>query len=402
MDSITLEMPPWPSYSQAEVEATTEVLRSGKVNYWTGTIARKFEQDFAARMGVSHGIAVANGSVALGIALRALDLPQGAEVVVTPRTFVASVSEILLAGARPVFADVDRDSQNITAASIERVISSRTAAIMTVHLAGWPCDMPKVTELARDNRIAIIEDCAQSHGAGIAGRTTGAWGDVAAFSFCQDKIMSTGGEGGMIVTDDELLARRCWSFKDHGKSPELLGEKRGSSTAFRWLHESLGTNARMTEVQAAIGAVQLAKLDDWIRQRHANAACLTARLAEVPGIRTTVPPSEVLHAYYKYYCFVEPHFLHTGWDRERILDRLSAAGIPCGSGICPEVYREKAIRQFLDDAPETLPVARELGETSLMFPVHPTLDSSHMHRIADALESIMKSATRAPRRYVSS
>ena len=285
------EFPNWPEYSAQEAEIVTEVLRSGRVNYWTGEQGRLFEQEFAAYHDVSHGIAVSNGSVALGIALRALELPANAEVIVTPRTFIASVSEILLAGATPVFADVDRDSQNLTAESIEAVLSDKTAAVLVVHLAGWPCDMPAITELARKRNIYVIEDCAQAHGAAIGDKKIGSWGDIAAFSFCQDKIMTTGGEGGMILTGSDRLADYCWSFKDHGKSAKLMsGPSDGSG--FRWVHERVGTNLRMTEMQSAIGRHQLKHLEQSIEQRNINARILHDRFKGINGLRTPWPADE--------------------------------------------------------------------------------------------------------------
>jgi dTDP-4-amino-4,6-dideoxygalactose transaminase len=384
----------WPHYCEDEIAASSRVLESGRVNYWTGEEGRSFEREFADFVGVRHGVAVANGSLALGIAIRAIGLPAQAEIIVTPRTFIASVSEIILAGATPVFADVDIDSQNISAASIESVMSSRTAAIMTVHLAGWPCDMPGITELASKHGLLVIEDCAQSHGAVVADKKTGSWGDISAFSFCQDKIMSTGGEGGMIVTDNEQLSRKCWSFKDHGKAPDLLSSKDSSDNVFKWLHESIGTNARLTEPQAAIGRAQLRKLPEWLHRRRENAAYLTSRLREVSGLRIAVPGDGIEHAYYKYYCFVCPDALRGTWSRDRILAELARLGIPCGSGVCPDVSREAAITPHLDGTAAEVPNASRLGETSIMLPVHPTLGAEHMARIADAIEAVLASAIR--------
>ncbi|MDP6674425.1 MAG: DegT/DnrJ/EryC1/StrS family aminotransferase [Gammaproteobacteria bacterium] len=369
------------------------MLQSGCVNYWTGTEGRQFEQEFAAYIGVEHAIAVSNGSTALGAALRSLDLPPGAEVIVTPRTFVATVSEIVLAGLKPVFADVDESSQNITADTISNVLTAHTAAILVVHLAGWPCDLPGICAYARKHGLVVIEDCAQAHGASINDQKVGAWGDIATFSFCQDKIMTTGGEGGMIVTNLEGLAERCWSFKDHGKSRGAMSRPMNGSK-FRWMHESIGTNLRLTEIQSAIGRIQLTGLDDAIAPRNRNAAILFCRLADVNGLRLSKPPAGLLHAFYKFYVFVKPENLGDGWSRDRILSKLTGYGIPCGSGICSEVYLERAFME-LDIAPAiSLPVARHLGETSLMFRVDPALTSRHMHLIADAIIDVVGQACR--------
>ena len=232
---------PWPSVSEDEIDAATAVLRSGKLNYWTGDEGPKFEAEFAAFAGCDHAVALANGSVALELALYALGIGAGDEVIVPSRTFIASASCVLMRGATPVFADVDPVSQTLTVDTVRAVLSPKTRAIIAVHLAGWPCDLDPIIELAREYRIKIVEDCAQAHGATYKARPVGSLGDVAAFSFCQDKIMSTGGEGGMLTTNDHDLWRRAWSFKDHGKSYEAA-HKRQNSVAFRWLHETVGTN----------------------------------------------------------------------------------------------------------------------------------------------------------------
>jgi dTDP-4-amino-4,6-dideoxygalactose transaminase len=392
-DEVISDLPTWPSYDQDEIAAATDALRGGCVNYWTGEQGREFEREFSSYLGTSHAVAVSNGSVALACALRALSLRPGAEVIVSPRTFVASVSEILLAGALPVFADVDPGSQNITPESIEPLINKRTAAIVAVHVAGWPCDMPRINALAELHGLAVIEDCAQSHGAEIAGRKAGSWGDMATFSFCQDKIISTGGEGGAIATDNDEYQQRCWSFKDHGKYMEAV-DTPSAGQVFKWVHNSIGTNGRLTEFQAAIGRCQLLKLDNWVEQRNRNARVLANNLHVIGGIRIPEPPDNIRHAYYKFYAFVRADALRKSWSRERILREMVAQNIPCGSGVCPEVYLEKAFSGLSSRPQERLPVARELGETSLMLLVHPTMDESHMGRIAHALTEVMARATR--------
>lgn len=387
----------WPHYENDEIAVVQQVLASGKVNYWTGQEGRAFEQEFAQAHHCRRGVALANGTAALEAALHAIGIGQGDEVVVSPRTFVASASTIAMCGARPVFADVDRDSQNLTAATIRAVLTPRTKAVLCVHLAGWPCDMPAIMDLARARGLRVVEDAAQAHGASIDGRPVGSFGDIGAFSLCQDKIMSTGGEGGLITTNDEELWQRCWSYKDHGKSWHAVYERQ-HPPGFRWLHESFGTNARMTEMQAAIGRIQLRKLPRWLEQRRRNAETLLAHARTMPALRAPVPPAPIGHAYYKCYAFVRPERLGTGWDRDRIMREVSARGVPCFSGSCPEVYREKA---FVDAglAPAAgLPVARELGATSLMFPVDPTLDTAAMQEIGGALTEVMAMATARPAR----
>jgi hypothetical protein len=386
----TQPLPFWPRYDEDEVEAVAAILRSGRVNYWTGPEGRAFEDEFARHHGMAHGVALANGTLALELALTILGIGDGDEVIVTPRSFFATASSVVLVGATPTFADVDRDSQNVTSASIAAAITPRTKAIMVVHLAGWPCDMPAIMALARERGLKVIEDCAQAHGARIGGQLIGSFGDVAAFSFCQDKIITTGGEGGMILTNDPDLWSAAWSYKDHGKSWERVHAD-DHPPGFRWLHEGFGSNWRLTETQAAIGRIQLRKLEGWLATRRNYARQINEGLADLSAIRITAPPRDVEHAYYKYYAFVRPEQLGDGWDRDRILAALAAEGIPGLSGSCPEIYREKA---FAHREIERLPVAQELGETSFMLPLHPALEPEDVDDMIAAVRKVMSRATR--------
>jgi len=381
----------WPCFADDEVLAAAAVLRSGKVNQWTGREVVKFQEEFAASCGVKRAIALANGTVALELALRTFGIGPGDEVIVTPRTFIASASCAVLQGAKLVFADVDRESQNISAATIREVITPQTKAIIAVHLAGWPCDMDRIMELAAEHNIKVIEDCAQAHGAMYKGKPVGSFGHAAAFSFCQDKIMTTGGEGGMFLTDDEAVWAAAWSFKDHGKSYDSVFHRQ-HATGFRWLHDSFGTNWRMTEMQAAIGRVQLRKLPEWVNIRRRNAAILNDRLAGLDVVRLTLPPPEIYHSYYKYYIFVNPERLYKGWDRDRIMNSIIEEGVPCFSGSCSEIYLEKAFDGNGLRPVARLAVARELGETSLMFLVHPTLSETDMIKAADVVGKVLSKA----------
>jgi dTDP-4-amino-4,6-dideoxygalactose transaminase len=381
----------WPVFDDEQIAVAAAVLRSGKVNYWTGDEGRAFEAEFAEAAGCRYGIALANGTLALELALRGFDIGPGDEVVVTPRSFMASASCVVTCGAKPVFADVDPDSQNITAETVRAVLSPRTRAVIAVHLAGWPCDMEPLAALCRERGLKLIEDCAQAHGATYRGRPVGSLGDVAAFSFCQDKIMTTAGEGGMLVTDDRALWSRAWSYKDHGKSFEAVYE-RSHPPGFRWLHESFGTNWRLTELQAAIGRVQLRRLPGWLERRRRNAAILTERLETIPALRVTRPPNHAGHAWYKYYVFVRPERLAKGWDRDRLLAAITARGVTCFTGSCSEIYLEKAFAGTGMAPAERLPVARRLGETALMFLIDPTHSDADMERTADAVEAAFAEA----------
>ena len=378
---------PWPYFAPDEIEAAVNVLRSGKVNYWTGDEGRQFEREFADFVGCRHAVALANGTVALEAALRALGVGPGDEVVTSSRTFIASASCAVAVGARPVMADVDRESQNLTAETVRSALTPRTKAIIAVHLAGWPCEMDELLELANQHGLKLIEDCAQAHGATYKGRVVGSIGHAAAFSFCQDKIMTTAGEGGMVTTNSDEVWRQVWSYKDHGKSYAAVYGKEHPS-GFRWLHESFGTNWRMTEVQSAIGRVVLRKLPEWLMIRRRHAEILRERLSRIPALRVTVPPPHIEHAYYKYYVFVRPELLSPDWNRDRIMQSINAEGVPCSVGSCSEIYREKA---FAGEWPEgqRLPVAKELGENSLMFQVHPTLTPNPIHHTCSVIEQVM-------------
>jgi len=384
---------PWPSYTQEEADAVSRVLLSNRVNYWTGSECREFEKEFAAFAGCRYAVALANGTVAIDLALWALGIGPGDEVVVTSRTFLASASCIVNAGATPVFADVDEDSQNITAETIAAVLSPRTRAVLCVHLAGWPCDMEGIMALAQEHDLFVIEDCAQAHGALYQGQPVGSLGHVAAWSFCQDKIMTTGGEGGMVTTNDEALWKLMWSLKDHGKDWEAVYE-RAHPPGFRWLHERFGTNWRMTEMQAVIGRIQLQRMPQWQRQRLHNAQRIWQCARQLPGLRVPALPEDIVHAAYKCYVFVKPQELAQGWSRDRIMNRLNELGVPCYSGSCSEVYLEKAFDDTDFRPAQPLPVARALGEHSLMFLVHPTLTAEEIEHTCEALERTMHEATR--------
>ncbi len=392
--NIVLNTPfsPWPSFTDEEADAVRNVILSNKVNYWTGHEGREFEKEFAAWASTEYAIALANGTVALDVALLALGIGEGDEVVVTPRTFLASVSSIVNAGAVPVFAEVDRDSQNITAETIRAVLTSRTKAVICVHLAGWPCDMDPIMALAAEHDLKVVEDCAQAHGARYKGRPVGSIGHVGAWSFCQDKIMTTGGEGGMVTTDDRSLWKRMWSMKDHGKSWDAVYERQ-HAPGFRWLHESFGTNWRMMEVQAVIGRIQLRRMDTWHASRLANCERIWSAAKALRGLRVPDIPKAILHAGYKCYVFVEPGELAEGWSRDRILNEISAKGVPCFSGSCSEVYLEKAFDNTGWRPANRLEIARELGETSLMFLVHPTLTGAEIEKTCAVIKEVMAEAT---------
>ncbi len=385
---LNTSFPPWPCFSEEEAEAVKNVLLSNKVNYWTGKECRDFEKEFSIFSNTSYSVAVANGTVALELSLKALGIGEGDEVVVTPRTFLASASSIIAVGATPIFADVDKNSQNITAETIADVITPKTKGVICVHLAGWPCDMDPIIKLAKTHGIFIIEDCAQAHGASYKGRPVGSLGDISAWSFCQDKIMSTGGEGGMVTTNSKELWEKIWSYKDHGKSWNAVNS--AHQPGFRWLHESFGTNWRMTEMQAVIGRIQLNRMPDWHAKRVQFSKKIWDCAKNIPQLRVPDVPDFIDHAAYKCYIFVKQEELKDDWNRDRIINEINEKGVPCYSGSCPEVYLEKAFDNSISRPRRRLPAAKELGETSLMFLVHPTLKQQHIEHVCSVIKDILQ------------
>jgi dTDP-4-amino-4,6-dideoxygalactose transaminase len=382
---------PWPSFSEEEANAVRDVILSNKVNYWTGQECREFEKEFAIWSNSKYAIALGNGTLALDLALTALDVGPGDEVIVTPRTFLASVSSVVTAGATPIFADVNLNSQNIEADDIEKVLTANTKAVIVVHLAGMPAEMESIMELSKKHGFFVIEDCAQAHGAKYKGRSVGSIGHVGCWSFCQDKIMTTGGEGGMVTTSDELLWRRMWSYKDHGKSYEAVYE-REHAPGFRWLHDSFGTNWRMTEMQGAIGRIQLKRMGQWTDLRQKNSLSIDTVTKNYKLIRTISVPEHMDNAEYKHYLFIEPQYLNKGWSRDRIVEEVNARGVPCFQGSCSEVYLEKAFDNTNFRPVERLVNAKLLGDTSLMFLVHPTLTQVEIDKTCRVLSEVIQLA----------
>lgn len=385
---------PWPSFTQDEADAVSRVVLSNKVNYWTGTETREFEKEFATWADSEYAIALGNGTLALDIALKALNVGAGDEVITTPRTFLASASSIVTSGAAPVFADVDLNSQAITAQNIKAVLTPKTKAVIVVHLAGMPAEMDDIMALGKEHGFYVIEDCAQAHGAKYKGRSVGSIGHVGAWSFCQDKIMTTGGEGGMVTTNSKELWSTMWSYKDHGKSFDAI-YNREHPPGFRWLHESFGTNWRMTEMQAVLGRIQLTRMADWTAKRQAYGAELDKAVSEFGCIRLVSVPSYIEHAEYKHYMFVKPEQLANGWDRDRIVNEIVERGVPCFQGSCSEVYLEKAFDNTPWRPEKRLPNAVELGETSLMFLVHPTLTEAEITKTTQVMQEVFALASKS-------
>ena len=378
-----MQFPKWPYYSEDEIEDVGEVLRSGRVNYWTGENCRQLEQAFGAYLAVDYSIVLANGTLALDNALYALSIEAGDEVIIPCRTFIASASCIALRGGVPVLADVDLASQNISLKHIEKVVTKKTKGIIVVHLGGMPCDMDPILDFAKKHKLWIIEDCAQSLGAQYKGSYVGTLGDIGTFSFCQDKIISTGGEGGLVVTNDKLLYDKMWSYKDHGKNYELMRNISYNSFDYQWVYDTFGSNYRMTEMQAVIGRSQLKKLPSWLKQRRLNASVYNEYIDNIPQLHRTTFNQDYKHSYYKYYIFAQ------SYDIQRyLLMHLNKIGIQANLGICPDLSKENVFKKCMEY--NRFFNAEVLGQTAIALPVYPTLNEEHIHFIGMQLAQLMK------------
>lgn len=361
--------PLWPRHEEDEIEAVTRVLRSGLSNYWTGTEGRLFEEEFAAYTGAQHALTCSSGTAALELALNALRLPAGSAVLVPARTFVATASAVVNAGLMPVLCDVEAATLNVTAETLnaallanERQGSPAVSAVVVVHYAGLPCDMARICEWAWERGLRVVEDAAHAHGARIGTRHVGTFGDVGCFSMCVGKIMSTGGEGGMVVTSHPWLADRVRARRDHGRF-SMVGSGTDLST-FKYTVTEPGCNYRQTEMQSAIGRCQLRKLDGWIARRRAIAAIYDEYMMDA-GCPPAVKDG---HSFYMYLSRAP------GWKRNKLIDD---GGVGARFGGCPSIAKEPAFSSYLSmDA-----VAVREGERVFSLPVYPTIPDNDAHEI---------------------
>ena len=387
------KLPGWPAFSNQEAIAVSNVIKSNRVNYWTGNECKEFEKEFSKFADSKYSISLSNGTVALELALIALDIQKGDEIIVTPRSFIASASSVVNIGGKPIFSDVDPLTGNITAGLMKEKITKKTKAIVCVHLGGLPCEMDEIMSIAKQNKLFVIEDCAQAHGATYKGKSVGTFGDIGAWSFCQDKIITTGGEGGMVTTNSKKLWEKMRSYKDHGKNYQLM-ENPSKKNGFKWVHDTFGTNFRMTEMQASIGRIQLRRMKKWNALRKRNAYEILDCLNKFPDLIELPPiPHHVNHAFYRVYCVLKKHSLKKGWTRDRIIEEINNAGVPCFSGSCPEIYNEKAFVDSRFVPSKRLMNACNLGENSIAFLCHPTLRSKDMKFIKETVNSVLGKAS---------
>ena len=382
----------WPSYSKLELKAVSKVLSSGKVNYLYGQYGKIFEKNFARYINTKYSIAISNGTVALELALLSLSLNHNDEVIVTPRSYFSSASSILKVGLKPIFADIDINSQNITLDSIKKLINKKTKVIICVHLAGFPCDMNEISSFARKKKIKIIEDCSQAHGAKIKNKKVGSFGDISVWSFCNDKIISTGGEGGMLTTNHRKYWQFMWSYKDQGKNYQKFFSKKNNNK-FKYIHDNIGSNFRITEIQSIIGIIQLQNLDKNIKLRNIYAKLINKTLIKFPSVQTTKIKKYYIHSYYRYYFFINQKYLKKKWNRDKILKKISSYNINCGTGSCPTIYKEKPFRNIFKTHKRKFINAEKLGKSSISLAIHHKLNYKEVILICNILNKVLKEAT---------
>lgn len=351
-----------PLISDQEIDEVVKVLKSGFIAQ--GPKVAEFEEKFAEYVGVEHAVATSSGTTALHLALLALGIEKGNEVINTPFSFAATANSILFTGARPVFADIDPKTYNLDPLKIEEVINKKTKAIMPVHLYGQPADMNPIKQIAEDHNLWIIEDAAQAHGAQYHNQMVGTLGDIACFSFYPTKNMTTG-EGGMITTDSSELADAARMLRSHGESE-------------RYTHMVLGYNFRMTDIAAAIGLVQLKRLDNFNKSRIENAEYLTTHINTIEGIEPPLVMDQVKHVFHQYTVRVK------NGKRENIKDFLADLGIGTGVHYPKTIYQQKLYQDL--GIKGNCPQSEKAAEEVLSLPVHPGLTVEDLGEIVNLLE----------------
>ena len=394
----------YPYFNQNILNSVQKVLKSGRVNYWTGNECKEFEQEFSKYVKNKYSLTVSNGSVALEIALKALNLKKKDQIIVSPRSFIISASCVLNLGLKPVFADVD-DNGNLSIKGIKKAYNKNIKAIILVHLNGLSCDLDPILKFVKKKKFFLIEDCSQAHGAVYKNKKVGSFGHVSTWSFCQDKIISTGGEGGMISTNNRRLWLKLWSLKDHGKNyKSVFGKKH--KTGFKWLHNDFGSNYRMTEMQAVIGREQLKSLDKQIKKRNLIANLYLNGLKDYyskhdilkkPDFKFATFASKQnlkksnynVHAFYRLNLYINKDKI----NQNELIQQLNKNKINCGVGSCPEIYREKIFMKSKFYPKKRLLNAKLLGETSIMFPINPNTSIKKVKLEINSIKKILNKYT---------
>ena len=376
----------WPHFSNSEIQKVSQILESGKINYWTGKEGRLFESEYAKFCKVNYGIAVSNGTVAIEMALKAIGIKKNDEVIVPSCTYVATASAVLSLGGNPVFADIDLNTLNVTVDSIKKCITKKTKAVIVVHLGGCPCEMRPIISLVKKKNLKLIEDCSQAHGAKYENKPVGSFGDLSTWSFCQDKIISTAGEGGMITTNNKKYRDFVWSLKDHGKS-EISLKKQQKKIGFKWIHDNEGSNYRLTEIQSAVGRIQLKNINKTNNNRKKFAKRLSYVLSKYKkNIRVPFFDNSIHHAWYRFYVFIEINNKVSKNYRDRLLKFLNANQIQCITGSCAEVYREKVFRKNNLSPKKRHKNAMRISDSSLAFIIHPDFNEKQIRDMCNKID----------------
>ena len=382
----------WPYYSQNEINRVSKILKSGKVNYWTGNECKNFEEVFKKKFKINYSIAVSNGTVALEAALKVLNLKKDDEVIVSCKSYQSSASAIVNIGAKPVFCDVNFNTQNIDVKYLEKKISRKTKAIICVHLGGWPCEMDKLVDIAKKNSLKIIEDCSQAHGAKFNKKYVGSFGDIAVWSFCNDKIISTGGEGGMIGIKKKKIWKKIWSYKEIGKNlDKVVKNKNKKNMGFAWVHDFFGSNLRMTEMQAAIGIIQLKKLDTTLRLRNKINKLIWKKLKQYKSIIIPDLSENLELAPYRCYVKLNFNYIKKKYNLKKIIKLLNKDQIICNEGSCSEMYLEKSFKNIGFSPSKRLPNASKLTKISLAFFINPLIKKSELNKKINHISAVFNS-----------
>lgn len=371
----------WPNYDVNILTKITTLLQSGKTNYLVGKEGLLFEKNFSKFYKIKYANAVANASLGLELSLLSLNLNKGDEVIVTPRSYHSSVSCVIRAGLTPVFADIDRQTMNICPKSIRKNISKKTKAIICVHLYGMPCKMNDIIKLSKEYKIKVIEDCSQAHGSKIGRKYVGSFGDISVFSYCQDKIISTGGEGGMIATNNKKLNDKIWSLKEIGKNKDKFIKINSLSNNFPYVHDTIGTNARITEIQSCIGNYQLKKLKNYIRVRNENAKIFFNKLKNCKYLIIPNHNSQIIHSYYRYTVIINNKKL----SRSILMKNLKKKGVTCTVGGCPTIYNERYFVKNFNINKKNYPNAEYLKNRTLSFLVDQTINKKDIKKVCSIL-----------------
>ncbi len=400
----------WPQFSEKAVKSVEKVLRSGKVNYWTGPMGMEFEKKFADWQGSKYAISVATGTAALHVALSALGIGPGDEVIVPSYTFIATSFSVVQSGAIPRFADVNIEDHCISVESAEKLVNKRTKAIIPVHLYGNVCDMDPIMAFAKKHDLYVIEDNAEAFGGSYKGRKTGTIGHMSTCSFCQNKTFTTGGEGGMVTTDDEELAWTARSFRDHGYDVKERLNLLEMEQKLPYIHNIVGWNYRMTEMQSAIGLAELERMDDWnLPARKRNSYIIIDALKDLPQVKyLPVDTPERQNGWYT--MAVSLDIDNMNCDIMQFVKAATAEGAPVWKVFWPQCHSEKAFQEHrafgksgfpFESKEYTDPQSADYSKVdipnALWHETHtftcfayPTFTEDDMHQVANAIVKVIK------------